>query len=284
MAVAVVVAMSSIAWGDGNHGGQPNDKLPVYLDRTVHPTAQDCPGFIWAGAGNTATTFQRKRNLDAGVELAIKGKLRGGLDRRSSYVDGDGLVHIEVPTGSQPAVANRAAWNFDYSYDVALDPSNPPLDRYHGELWIDLDPSEGTRYLKLRLARLAPNTAPPQCTTEPDRNGLGWKSGNTVVIPDDEGDPASKVTQNSQNYAFYSSLIDSDPGQRGVQPYAFGPAEFDVVMILSKKGSNRGDDEGHDDEGHDDEGHDDEGDDEGHDRRGTTILHVVFDVGEPSDP
>ena len=85
------------------------------------------------------------------------------------------------------------------------------------------------------------------------------------------------MTQNSQNYAFYSSLIDSDPGQRGVQPYAFGPAEFDVVMILSKKGSNRGDD-GDDDDDDDDDDHDN------HDRHGTTILHVVFDVGEPSDP
>jgi hypothetical protein len=271
LVLAVVAAMSSIAWGDGNHGGQPNDKLPVYLDRTVHPTAQDCPGFIWAGAGNTATTFQRKRNLDAGVELAIKGKLRQGGDLRSSYVDGDGLVHIEVPTGSQPTVANRAAWNFDYSYDVALDPSNPPLDRYHGELWIDLDPSKGTRYLKLRLARLAPNPGNQTCPTERDLNGLGWKSGNTEVIPDDEGDPASKVTQNSQNYAFYSSLIDSDPGQRGVQPYAFGPAEFDVVMILSKKGAKGDDDEDDDNDDYDD-------------RREKTILHVVFDVGEPSAP
>ena len=270
-ALALVVgAFSSVAWADGDSGGQPNDKFPVYLDRVVHPTAQDCPGLIWAGAGNTATTFQRKRNVHAGVELAIKGKYRQGPDVRSTYVDGDGLVHIEVPAGPQPTAANRAIWNFDYSYDVALDPSNPPLDQYEGQLWIDLDPSQRTRYLKLRLVRLGPNTS-LGCPAERDLNGLGWKSGDTVVIPDDEGDPASKVTQNSQNYAFYRSLIDTDRDEPGVQPYSFGPAEFDVVMILSKK-SDRGDDD-------DDDG----GGDGGENGRGT-ILHVVFDVvTQPSD-
>ena len=140
------------AWADDDgHGrgqdedqGQsgPNDGLPVYLDHTVHSTAQDTctPGFLWQGAGNPATTFQRKRNLDAGVELAIKAIFRQGPDIRSTYVDGDGLVHIEVPAGSQttPAPnANRAAWNFTYSYDVALDPTNPMLDGWDAELWID---------------------------------------------------------------------------------------------------------------------------------------------------
>lgn len=270
------VAITGPAWADddddrrGNNGGQPNDHRPVYLDTVVHPTAQECPATdLWAGDGIPPTTFQRKRNLPAGIELAIKAHLRQGADLRSTYVDGDGLVHIEVPTGSQPSVANRAAWNFTYSYDVALNPSNPPLDQYEGQLWIDLDPSAKTRYLKLRLARLGP-TVSAACTPGiKNPSGFGWKSGNTIAIPDDEGDPASKVTQNSQNLAFYSAFIDSNPSQPGIQPYTFGPGEFDVVMILGRKGGSQGHGNGDDDD-------DDDDDDDGN--RRWTILHVVFDV------
>src|SRR3982074_20892 len=65
---------------DEDQGRGANDGLPVYLDHTVHPTAQDTctPGFLWQGAGNPATTFQRKRNLEAGVGPAIKRTFREG--------------------------------------------------------------------------------------------------------------------------------------------------------------------------------------------------------------
>jgi len=255
--LAALGAMPALA--DDDHGGpQPNDNLPVYLDRTVDATAQDTctPGFLWQGAGNPATTFQRKRNLDAGIELAIKAIIRQGADIRSTYVDGDGLVHIEVPSGAQPGNPNRAAWNFTYSYDVALDASNPTLDNYDAELWIDLDPSDRTDYLKLKLTKLGPPAPPAACPREPDANGYGWKAGNTVVIPDDEG--TDHVTQNSQNLAFYTTLIDNDPHQKGIQPYTFGAGQFDVVMTIKRKNARN--------RHHDDDGND-----------GTT-LHVVFDV------
>jgi hypothetical protein len=230
-----------------------NDDNNVYLDRTVDVTAQDSctPGFLWQGAGNPATTFQRKRNVDAGVELAIKAIVRQGPDISSTYVDRNGLVHIEVPSGAQPGNPARAAWNFTYSYDVALDPGNPTLDRYEAELWIDLDPSDRTDYLKLDLARLGPAAAAGPCPREADTNGLGWKSRSAVIIPDDEG--TDRVTQNSQNLAFYASQIDTNRRQRGIQPYTFGPGQFDVVMTIKKKNWHHG-----------------------HDDR--TTLHVVFDV------
>lgn len=117
-----------------------------------------------------------------------------------------------------------------------------------------MDPSKKTRYLKLRLAK--GGLVQPVPCLEPDRNGYQWKSGNTVVIPDDEG--TEKVTQNSQNYAFYIAAIgDTDRHTPGNQPYTFGPAEFDVVLMLSEKG------------GH---GNDDDDDDD------ATTLHVVFNV------
>ena len=226
----------------------PENKLPTYLDVPVHATAQDscAPGTLWQGGGNPATTFQRKRDEDAGIELAIKGVVRQGADIRSTYVDEDGLVHIEVPTGAQPGVPNRAAWYFTYSYDVALDPSNPTLDKYDAELWIDFDASEKTDYLKLKLAKLGPPPAAVPCP-EPDKNGYGWKAGSTIVIGDDEG--TDRVTQNSQNLAFYASEIDSNPNVKGIQPYTFGPGQFDVVMKIRQKG-----------------------------KGGPIVLHVVFDV------
>jgi hypothetical protein len=259
---AIAVVGSPVAWakdddndrGGDHRGGEGNkDKLPVYLDRNVHPTAQDTctPGFLWQGAGNPATTFQRKRNIDAGIELAIKGIIRQGADIRSTYVDKDGLIHIEVPAGPQPSVANRAAWNFTFSYDVALKPGNPMLDSYDADLWIDLDPSEKTKFLKLELAKLAPPPVAAPCPVEPDRNGYGWKAGNTTVIPDDEG--TERVTQNSQNLAFYAHLIDSDPNTPGIQPYTFGPGQFDVIMSIKRKHGGGSD-------------------------RDRTVLHVVFDV------
>lgn len=255
---AIVATLGAASGDDRNGGGQPNDKRPVYLDRSAHPSAEDTcqPGFIWQGTGNPNTTFQRKRNLDAGVELAIKALLRQGPDIRSTYVDGDGLVHIEVPAGPQPTNANRAAWNFTYSYDAALDPTNPTLDELGAELWIDLDPSPKAKYLKLTLDNGGP--VQPNPCLEKDLNGYQWKSGNTIVIPDDEGTP--QVTQNSQNYAFYRTLIDSDPQTPGVQSYTFGPAQFDVVMVLKHKG------------------HGDNDDDDGDHKGQPTILHVVFDV------
>ena len=135
--------------------------------------------------------------------------------------------------------------NFTYSYDVALDPSNPTLDNYEAELWIDLDPSEKTDFLKLELVKLGPPAVFSPCTPG-HSNGYGWKNKGTTVIPDDEG--TNFVTQNSQNLGFYLSLIDNDPKAKGIQPYTFGPGQFDVVMSIKRKGTEK------------------------------TVLHVVFDV------
>ncbi len=231
--VLSATAFALPAFADNRHGN--DTKPPVYLDRPLSASAEDTctPGFLWQGAGNPNTTFQRKRNVDAGIELGIKGIVRQGPDIRSTYVDDDGLVHIEVPAGAQPGNPARAAWNFTYSFDVSLGSGNPTLDQYNAELWIDLDPSERTNYLKLNLARLGSPAAAGPCPREPDTNGYGWKAKSTVVIPDDEG--TDRVTQNSQNLAFYAAQIDSNPNMRGIQPYTFGPGQFDVVLKIKRK-------------------------------------------------
>jgi len=245
------VASSSYAWADDDNDG---DKLPLFLQKSLGTPAEATPGFVWQGSGNPNTGFLRKRNFDSGIELGIKAIFRQGPDIPPTYVDGQGRVHVEVPTGPQPGHPNRAIWSFNYSFGAYLPGASLTLDNYDATLWIDLDPSADTKFLKLKLTKLGPPGMAPSHI-----NGWGWKSGNTVVIPDDEG--TQRVTQNSQNYAFYASLIDADPNTPGIQPYTFGPGEFDVVMRMKKKG---GDDNGNGN------GHDDDD--------GWTTIHVVFDV------
>ena len=47
-------------------------------------------------------------------------------------------------------------------------------------------------------------------------NGYQWVFGNDVIIGDDEG--TAKVTQNSQNYAFYASAIDAEKTRLAYNP------------------------------------------------------------------
>ena len=239
--VAATVAVSAgTAYSDNNH----SKKLPVYLMRTLSAPAQDAgsPGNMWAGSGLKATNFILQENLPEGVELAIKAHYRQGNDILPTYIDGKGRIHVNVPAGLQvvdPAhgvpVANaaRAAWNFAYSVNTALPDARPSLDNYEGELWIDLDPSTKTDYLKLKLTKLGPPAALPSQV-----NGYGWKFGSTTVIGDDEG--TSRVTQNSQNIIFYAALIDTNKPAPGIQPYTLGPAEFDVKLILREKKGKHG--------------------------------------------
>lgn len=233
-AIAASTAAFADEWSnfDRWRGGRA-DGLPLYLHHPAHATAQDTctPGFLWQGDGNPAVTMQRKRNLTAGIELAIKGIVRFGPDLPVTYMDSSGVIHIEVPSGPFGTTTNRAAWNFTYSYNVALNGSNPVLANYLAWLLIDLDPSKKTKYLPLKLTKLAPYPGALPCPgLAPDANGYGWKYGSSVVIPDDEG--TEEVTQNSQNLGFYQTQIDGDPNTPGIQPYSFGPGQFDVQMII----------------------------------------------------
>jgi hypothetical protein len=227
-AAALAVGIGSAA-ADGKFGDHGND-LPLYLTRTLDATAQDTgsPGNMWAGTGIPATNFLVQINPDAGVELGLKAHLRQGPDIPPTYVDDDGRVHVVVPSGQQPANSNRAAWNFTFSVNAALPEAKPSLEDYEVELLIDLDPSKRTDFLKLKLDKLGPPEAAPG-----QHNGYGWKAGSTVAIPDDEG--TDRVTQNSQNLAFYASAIDTNPKQPGIQPYTFGPGEFDIVLSIRAK-------------------------------------------------
>lgn len=235
-ATLVVLSSTTAMANGGNHHrhwqpwfGKLVDKLPTYIQTEPDATAQDTEsaGNLWVGNGIPATNMMLRENPFAGVELSIKAHLRGGADILPTLVDGDGNIHVEVPSGIQPGTeANpRAKWNFTFSYNVALNASNPTLDGYDAWLLVDSDPTTDTEYTKLRLARLGPTPVPGPGNVSPDTNGFGWKIGATTAIPDDEG--TAKVTQNSQNYAFGYSPAYAAAG--------FPEGQFDVIMIISKK-------------------------------------------------
>lgn len=258
-------ASLALAGNDRNrHNDGPDDDFRVYLNRAIDQSGEDpChAGEVYQGSGSPNSGWARKRNSDGGIELAIKAIMRQGADIPASYVDGDGIVHFEVSTGPQlvPPTANRAIWSWNYSYNVGLN-GGPRLDAYDIELWVDLDPTQKTKYMKLNLANLGPASAAPACPGNAGTNGYGWKTADgsvfpqgTVVIGDDEG--TEQVTQNSQNTAFYTTLIDANSHQAGQQDYAFGPGQFDVVMIVKKSQRNR----------------------PHRSEKSDTVLHVVFDV------
>lgn len=238
-AVAAVVlglgASAALASDDtnrANHG--PNDDFRVYLNKALDPASSEDPchaGEVWQGSGAPNTGFARKRNIDAGVELGLKAIMRQGPDLPATYIDGDGFVHFEVPTGAQVGNPGRAAWSWNYSVAVGLNGTQARLGAYDVELWVDVDSSERKNYVKLNLSRVGPATAQTGCSPDPspDLNGYGWKDkdGNPV-IGDDEG--TDQVSQNSQNVAFWTSVID------GANPvYTFGPGEFDVILKIKRQ-------------------------------------------------
>ncbi len=116
------------------------------------------------------------------------------------------------------ANAGRAAWSFDYSINTGLNGSADALDDFDFQLLIDLDPSGGVDYLTLTL--------------EPGGTGSSahhWEDSlANAIISDDDG--TTQITQNSQNLAFYAAAIDTDPNTPGIQPYTFGPGEFDIEL------------------------------------------------------
>ena len=211
------------------------EHLPAYLNESLDPSAVDPDGGdMFAGSGNSVDHFVLQRNVKASVEVALKGKYRQGEDIPATFVGGDGLIHIVVPRGTRKGGSHgvpadndtRAAWSFDFSLSTALGGSTRKLSEYEAALLVDVDPSRNVRYVRARLAMVPGSSAP-------HANGYGWKAFDTVLMGDDEG--TAQVTQNSFNYAFIARFIDTDRRTEGIQPYAFGEAEFDVELMIRKR-------------------------------------------------
>jgi hypothetical protein len=184
---------------------------------------------MFTGNGNSPNGFAIVReSFDcSSVEIALKGKLRGGADI-PGVLQADGLVHYDVPAGNNGGTPPRALWNVDYSV------TSTQLDDLTLVLKLDIDPrANRTEYVTLIGEREAPGNP----TEDPDTgtglpSGFVWRDADTgtPVIADDKG--WQQTTQNSENilFAFWGSHIDANPATPAQDPYTGGPGQFDVVL------------------------------------------------------
>jgi hypothetical protein len=208
--------------------------LPVtLLDATVADNATDGSGHILSGSGNPADGWEIQNNHD--FQLATDVHYRQGDTVQPSAVSDDGALIYNMPAGPQVADpahnvpganANRAATSFDFSFDTGVGTGpHQTIQQFLASggqfiFKIDLDPGQQNDPLTLHAVY--------DPTTNTGGSHVVWEDAhNHVVIGDDAGN--DYVTQNSQNYAFYQSLIDVDPHTHGTQTGPVGPAgTFDI--------------------------------------------------------
>lgn len=199
------------------------------VGNSVAPSAQDTPGFLFAGSGIPASGFGIAYNDDAGVELGLQVIYRQGPVVASTDNYDDGVLHFTVNDGPQSTAngsgsdhAGRAAWSFEYSVATGLDGETTDLDDFTFRLMYDTDTSAATSFRTLVLeAETTPQAA--------GQSGYQWRDEGSglVFIADDEGN--ANVTQNSENYAF-SFFQTFMTGSYGTGNAFGGPATFDIIL------------------------------------------------------
>jgi hypothetical protein len=215
-----------LKFDDATVNVESGDVWQYSVNATPDPAAQDPanPGDLFVGSGIPAEGFGLARNEDAGIELGLQVIYRQGPTVTTTDDYADGVLRFEVADGAQSTAngssmnnANRAAWNFNYSIATGLNGETTDLDNFTFKLLIDTDPTAATSYVTMELEpELTPQAA--------GQSGFQWRDDvtSTVLIADDEGN--ANVTQNSQNYAFYSV-----PGYNIGTGFT-GPAEFDIQL------------------------------------------------------
>jgi hypothetical protein len=211
-----------------------DDDLPLtFLNSTLDITATDGSGHTLNGGGNSASGWEIQ-TLGA-IQLASDVHYRQGDTVQPDAIDHDGTLIYHIPAGAQVADPahhvpganpDRAAANFDYSFDTGVGPgTHQTIQQFLASggqflLNIDLDPGTGNNPLQLHAVYDTAHNA--------GGSHVVWEdSHNHIVIGDDGGN--AYVTQNSQNYAFYQSLIDVDPHHHGVQTGPIGPdGQFEI--------------------------------------------------------
>lgn len=212
-------------------------------DGTLDASAQDpsSPGNIYPGSGIPASDWVVAQSTTHDIELGLQVIYRKGPAVNPTGVEDDGTVNFTVADGPQSTANGSsinegyAAWSFEYSVSTALNGSSDTLAAYDLRLLIDLDPSADTSFLELKFV---PTGGLPDTLTEPRSNGA-WELASpmagvplvgTDLILDDGG--TTQVTQNSQNYLFYSTIMDFDgnPATDDAALYTFTPGEFDIYL------------------------------------------------------
>jgi hypothetical protein len=205
---------------------------PTMLNATLDVGATDGHGHTLNGSGNPAAGWETQTS--GSFQLGSDIHYRQGDTAQPVAVDDHGVLIYHMPKGAQVAdpshgVSNpnstHAATNFDFSFDTGVGSGqHQTIQDFLASggqfiFKIDLDPTEHNNPLTLHAVYEGNN---------PDGSGVVWEdSHNHIFIADDGGN--AYVTQNSENYAFYKSLIDVDPDTHGVQTGPVGPAgTFDI--------------------------------------------------------
>jgi hypothetical protein len=215
--------------GDADNFQLPHDDLPLtFLNSTLDVTATDGHGHTLNGTGNPAAGWETQNS--GSFQLGTDVHYRQGNTVQPVAVDDDGHLIYQMPAGAQvadpahgvpTANAARAATSFDFSFDTGVGSgTHQTIQQFLASggqfiFKIDLDPGQNNDPLTLHAVY------------DPVHNTGGshvvWEDQhNNIVIGDDGG--SQYVTQNSQNYAFYQSVIDVDPHTPGTQTGPVGPA------------------------------------------------------------
>jgi hypothetical protein len=220
---------------DGHHHGHHGHHLPpVQLNATLDLNATDGSGHTLNGSGNPASGWEIE-NFGR-IQLASDVHYRTGDTVQPSAVEENGDLVYNMPAGPQvvdlahgvsSANAARGATSFDFSFSTGHDPAHlETIQQFLAsggkfEIQYDLDPGHGDKFLTLDAAYdPVHNTGGSHVVWETADSTFFTKG--TIIIADDGGN--QYVTQNSQNLAFYRSLIDVDPHTPGIQVGPVSPA------------------------------------------------------------
>jgi hypothetical protein len=226
--------------GDATLEADCKDLPLTQLNATVADNATKGNGTILNGSGNSASGWEIQ---NAGsIQLATDIAYRQGVTAQPTAVTDDGVLIYNMPAGQQVvdpahgvpvARADRAAVSFDWSFDTDVTgSSSQTIEQFLADggkfiFKIDLDASEDNDPLVLHAVY--------DPTINTGGSHVVWMDQHdNIVIADDAGN--EYVTQNSQNYAFYQSLVDTDPNTPGTQTGPVGAAgtyEIEAKIIDS---------------------------------------------------
>ncbi len=209
------------------------------VDASATKASSGHPNEILAGSGIPASHFGLAEQTDVGVELGLQVIYRQGPTVTTTDNYDDGILKFDVAGGSQSTdngsqsnVANRAAWNFDYSIATGLNGHSGNLSNYAFKLKVDVDSSTATNYHTFEMVPTGTgSTGFAWVDDSVDANGANTINGHPIVIGDDAG--TANVAQNSQNYGFgfiKNYLTGAYASNFG------GPGQFDIVLEASQNG------------------------------------------------